>query len=154
MWESLIRRLPLPHALSEKLIGILRQILVGLRSFHDAGRLSRVVGLTSLIWLADGVNTIVGMKALGLNISLPVAFLLITGFGLGSALPATPGYVGIYQFVAVSVLTPFGFAKADAIAYSFLAQAVNYALTGAWGLVAISRQKGLSWKTIEEGRAA
>ena len=37
--------------------------------------------------------------------------------GLASALPSTPGYVGIYQFVAVSVLTPFGFSRTDAIAY-------------------------------------
>lgn len=153
LWELLLGRLPLPHAFRDKLIGILRQILVGLRAFHSTGRLTRFAALTAVIWFSDGLGTIVGMRALGLTISLPVAFLLITGFGLGSALPATPGYVGIYQFVAVSVLAPFGFAKADAIAYSFLAQAVQYVLTGFWGLIALSRQRGFSLKSIKEQSA-
>ena len=63
--------------------------------------------------------------ALGFQIPLPVAFLLIAGLGLGSALPSTPGYVGIYQFVAVTVLTPFGFSRTDAIAYILVAQALD-----------------------------
>ena len=49
--------------------------------------------------------------ALGFDMPLRVAFLLIAALGLGSALPSTPGYVGIYQFVAVTVLTPFGFSR-------------------------------------------
>jgi hypothetical protein len=52
--------------------------------------------------------------------------------GLGSALPSTPGYVGIYQFAAVSALTPFGFSRADAIAYVLVAQ-VPSALTNPAG---------------------
>ena len=32
--------------------------------------------------------------------------------------------LGIYQFVAVSVLTPFGFSRTDAIAYILVAQAL------------------------------
>jgi hypothetical protein len=60
---------------------------------------------------------------------------LITGLGLGSALPSTPGYVGIYQFVAVSVLVPFGFSRTDAIAYILLAQALQYVIITALGLI-------------------
>ena len=71
--------------------------------------------------------------------SLPVAFLLIAGLSVGSALPSTPGYVGIYQFVAVTVLTPFGFSRSDAIAFILLAQAMMYVVIGAWGGVAILR---------------
>ena len=61
--------------------------------------------------------------------------------GLGSALPSTPGYVGIYQFVAVSVLTPFGFSRADAIAYILVAQALSYAVIGVWGSLGIVRYR-------------
>jgi hypothetical protein len=52
--------------------------------------------------------------------------LLITAMGLGSALPSTPGYVGIYQFVAVTVLVPFGFTRDAALAYILVAQAISY----------------------------
>jgi len=58
------------------------------------------------------------------RLPVPVAFLLIAALGLGSALPSTPGYIGIYQFVAVTVLVPFGFSRSDAIAYILVAQAL------------------------------
>lgn len=81
----------------------------------------------------DAASTVLGGSALGLAIPIPVAFLLIAGLGLGSALPSTPGYVGIYQFVAVSVLVPFGFSRTDAIAYILVAQALQYVVIGLWG---------------------
>ena len=89
-----------------------------MRAFHDARRLSGFLGLTVAIWSLDAVGD--GdrrRRRSACRCRCPVAFLLIAGLGLGSALPSTPGYVGIYQFVAVTVLTPFGFSRTDAIAY-------------------------------------
>jgi uncharacterized membrane protein YbhN (UPF0104 family) len=68
--------------------------------------------------------------------------------GLGSALPSTPGYVGIYQFVAVEVLGPhgFGFPQSSVIAYTVLAQGLQYLITGFWGLLALLRLRKLKLK--------
>jgi spermidine synthase len=66
-----------------------------------------------------------------------VAFLLIAALGLASALPSTPGYVGIYQFVAVTVLPPFGLSRTDAIAYILVAQALAYVVIGFWGSIGL-----------------
>ena len=145
--HKLILWLPIPHAISDKVVKILEQIHIGLRTFHDWQRLSGFVSLTMVIWLLDSVGTLVGMHALGLTTTIPVALLLITGLGLGSALPSTPGYVGIYQFVAVSVLTPFGFSKTNAVAYILLFQALQYVMITFWGLIAIARSRKLSFKT-------
>jgi glycosyltransferase 2 family protein len=67
---------------------------------------------------------------------------------LGSALPSTPGYVGIYQFVAVSVLVPFGFTKTNAIAYILLAQAMQYVLFSFWGPIALWRSRNPKVRTV------
>jgi hypothetical protein len=134
-WHAILRRLPCSDGLRSKLKQILEQVLRGIRSFHDPGRLTRFFSLTIVIWFCDGMFTVCGAKAIGLSLSLPVALLLITGLGLGSALPSTPGYVGIYQFVAVSVLVPFGFSRTDAIAYILLAQALQYVIITALGLI-------------------
>ncbi|HEY7209602.1 MAG TPA: lysylphosphatidylglycerol synthase domain-containing protein, partial [Bryobacteraceae bacterium] len=72
------------------------------------------------------------MRALGLSATLTIALLLTTGLALSSALPSTPGYVGIYQFVAVSVLTPFGFRKTNAIAFILLFQVLQYIVISFW----------------------
>jgi hypothetical protein len=129
-----------------KMSGMISQVCEGLSTLHQPSRLVRFGSLTVVIWLIDAMSTVLGMRALGMHGSLPVAVLLITAFGLGSALPATPGYIGIYQFVAVSVLIPFGFAKADAIAYSLLVQAMQYLLFGFWGVLGIIR-----WRTRAPG---
>lgn len=139
LWKWLLARLPLPEGLRGKLIGILEQVLSGLRAFHDARRLLVFAGLTLVIWSIDAVSFIMGGLSVGIALTLPMSVLLISGLGLGSALPSTPGYVGIYQFVAVEVLMPFGFSRSAVIAFMVLVQAVQYISTGAWGLLALSR---------------
>jgi glycosyltransferase 2 family protein len=89
--------------------------------------------LTAVVWLGDALAAILTARALGLALPFPVALLLLTGLGLGSALPSTPGYVGIFQFVAVTVLTPFGFSKDDALAYILVAQVQGYLFMLAFG---------------------
>ena len=121
---------------------ILRHVLQGIRSFHDPARLFRFLALTCVIWFLDATITITGAKAIGIAMPLPVAFLLVAGLGLGSALPSTPGYVGIYQFVAVNILTPFGLSRSQAIAYILLFQAMNYAVVLFWGLLGLAQRRG------------
>lgn len=147
LWRHLLGTLPLPHSIHDRLLRILEQILMGVRTFHDARRLFVFVSFTLAIWFSDAIGTQIAMHALGLSLSLPVAFLLITGLGLGSALPSTPGYVGIYQFVAISILVPFGLSRPDVIAYTLLAQAVQYVGLGIMGPVALTRSRDLNFKT-------
>lgn len=135
--RKVIGRAPLPLSVRPRLVSVMEQALRGMRAFHDAQRLVGFVGLTVVIWSLDALGTVVGGAALGLAIPVPVAFLLLASLGLGSALPSTPGYVGIYQFVAVTVLTPFGFSRTDAIAYILVAQALGYLVIGFWGALAL-----------------
>ncbi len=140
-WFRCLARIPVPHALRDKVEHVLRMVLQGIRSFHDPRRLMGFVALTAVIWFLDAETTVVVANSIGVGISLPVAFLLIAGLGLGSALPSTPGYVGIYQFVAVTILTPFGLSRTDAIAYILLMQALNYVCILTWGLIGFARSR-------------
>jgi uncharacterized membrane protein YbhN (UPF0104 family) len=40
----------------------------------------------------------------------------------------------VYQFAAVSILTPFGISRDGALAYSLVAQVLSYLLVLVWGL--------------------
>jgi hypothetical protein len=131
---SLLRRLPLPPALRDRLLHLTEQVLLGMRAFHHVGRFLGFAALTILIWITDAASMMVGAHALHLVMSFPMAMLLLTGLGLSSALPSTPGYVGIYQFVAVTVLGPLGIAKAPALAFILLAQASGYVVLLILGL--------------------
>jgi uncharacterized protein (TIRG00374 family) len=141
LFVAIVRRLPVGHHLGQRLEHILQQVINGVGSFHDPGRLTRFVLLTGVIWLLDAASAVLCARAIGLEMSFPLAMLLIAGLGLGSALPSTPGYVGIFQFVAVSILTPAGIGRSEAIAYILFWQVVSYVVYGIWGLIALARER-------------
>ncbi len=139
--RGVMMRAPLPHTLRPRLVAGVEQGLRGLRAFHSVTRLSGFLGLTIAIWCVDAYATVLAASALGFGMPLTVAFLLIAALGVGTALPSTPGYVGIYQFVAVTVLTPFGFSRTDAIAFILVVQALTYVVIGFWGALALWRYR-------------
>jgi hypothetical protein len=65
------------------------------------------------------------------------AIIVLAALGLASSLPSTPGYLGIYQFVAVSVLPPFGVTAAAALAFVLLLQAVIYLVSIVFGVLGV-----------------
>jgi glycosyltransferase 2 family protein len=125
------------------------QVLTGLRAFHDWRRMARFLALTAVVWTCDAVGMVSTARSLGLNISLRVAVLLLTGLALSSALPSTPGYIGIYQAVAVAILPLFGIDRDRAVAYIVLVQALGYVMLLAVGLPALYRMK-----MLESGRGS
>jgi uncharacterized protein (TIRG00374 family) len=139
LMQQILRRLPLPGAMRDRLLGFAGQILLGLRVFHNAGRLSIFTLLTALIWVMDALGAMVMSRAFDIHMTFPVALLLLAGMGLGSALPATPGYVGIYQFAAVTILPPFGIDRNAALAYILVVQALGYAVVLVLGLLSLYR---------------
>jgi uncharacterized protein (TIRG00374 family) len=150
--ETLMTRVPMPAGLRKTMMKLAEQVLLGMRAFHDWGRFAGFVFLTVAIWGADSAGAIVAARGLGLHLSFGVALLLLTGMGLGSALPSTPGYVGVYQFVAVTILTPFGIKRDAALAYILVIQAAGYVVVTLFGLAGLYRLQGgsLRWVT---GRA-
>jgi uncharacterized protein (TIRG00374 family) len=141
MGRAAIERAPLPGSLRPRLVAAMEEGLRGLRGFHHGRRLSGFLGLAVLIWVLDAAGTVLCGAALGLQIPPAAAFLLIAGLSVGSALPSTPGYIGIYQFVAVSVLTPFGFSRAEAIAFILVTQALGYVVIGFWGSLGLLQNR-------------
>ena len=135
--ETVLRRMPLPVRLRSILLRLAEQILQGLRAFHSWRRFAGFVGLTVIVWMSDSLCAITAARALGISLSFRVAVLLLAALGLSSALPSTPGYVGIYQFVAESVLTPFGISRDAALAFILVLQALGYAVVLVFGLTAL-----------------
>jgi uncharacterized protein (TIRG00374 family) len=139
----LLRKVPLlPESWRERLLELFSQVLRGLRGFHKPQVLFTFLGFTAVVWTIDALGAWIGTRGYDIHISFPVGLLLITGLGLGSALPSTPGNVGIYQFAAVSVLTPFGVGRNEALAYIIVGQALGYLAVLALGAFGLYRLRG------------
>lgn len=131
--------LPAPAAVKPKLQGLLGQVLLGVRAFHHPGRLLHYVALTAVIWAVDAAGIRIAGLGLHVDMGFSAAVLLLAAMGLGSALPSTPGYVGIYQFVTVTTLGPFGIPRDVALAYSLVTQALAYVVLAALGTPGLYR---------------
>lgn len=141
-FDALIRRLILALPILKethklKLDDFLRQFISGLRSLHSVTRAAQFIILTGIIWLMDALGTVFLSFILNIPLLIQQAFVLLAALGLSSAIPSTPGYVGVYQFVAVTTLAPFGISNADALAFILISQILGYLVIGFWGLLSL-----------------
>lgn len=102
------------------------------------------LALSVVAWVADSLVVMSVATGLGLDLSIEQAVLLIVALALSSALPSTPGFLGIFQYVAVTVLEPFGFSPGEALALIVVYQAVIYGTVTFWGGIAIWRFGGFA----------
>jgi uncharacterized protein (TIRG00374 family) len=133
-FRSLMMRLPITDTLRSRALRYVQEFLLGTRTFQHRGRAVRFAGLTIVIWLMEAVGAILAAWTLQLALTLPQALLLLALLGLSSALPSTPGAVGIYQFVGVSLLPSFGISQSQALTYMIVTQGANYLIVTVWGL--------------------
>lgn len=113
----------------------IEEFLLGLRSLREPGRALGFSALTIPIWILDALAVVTVARALSLSLPLANSLVLLAALGLSSAVPSTPGYVGVYQFVAVTILIPLDYSRAHALALIFLYQGVVYCLILFWGAV-------------------
>ena len=139
--HRMVCTIPMPASLQPRVVRAVDAAIRGLRAFHSVSRLASFLGLTGIIWTVDALTAAVSASAIGLHLPLPIAFLLLSALGVASALPSTPGYVGIFQFVSVMVLSPFGFSRAEAISLAVVLQAASYAVNGVWGSIGLARYR-------------
>ena len=134
-----LRRIPLPAGINDKIAKQISRFLVGMRSLHNVRRLVTFLLLTAIIWLIDGIANMIGAHIVGQTLDLGQALILLSALGLSSAIPSTPGSLGVYQIVAVIVLTPFGFSRAEALAFILISQVSTYLTVTFWGLLGLWR---------------
>jgi len=140
--KDLIIRLPLSKQVANTLMSLLEKFNIGMRSLRSPSRALFFMVFTGIIWFGDAIVSIIVAKSLVLSLSISQALLLNVALGLSSAIPSTPGYLGIYQFVAVTILPSFGFSNSQALGYILVFQAASYFMTTIWGLLG-SWQLGL-----------
>ena len=134
---SLIHYIPLPETSQDKEFKSVDPFPDGMRSLQKIDRITKFLAFTLLIWWIDGLSIVIGARIVSQTLSLSQALILLAALGLSSAIPSTPGYIGVFQFVAVSVLIPFGFSHADSLAYIIIIQISGYLLVTLLGLIGL-----------------
>jgi hypothetical protein len=142
---------PLPGRFSAFAVGAFGAFVSGLGPMRRA---EVVVGsslLSVAVWGIEWAAYVFVASAFSLGLTTgqlaaACAFLLVV-VNLGIMLPAAPGYVGTFQFFAVSALAVWGVPREPALAVAIVAHLAQYVLVTAIGLVFFGREH-LSLSTV------
>lgn len=106
----------------------------GLQTLRSWRMIAVLAGLQCVISSLDILACWILIWAFGWTLPLAAALLTLICLAVVSALPSTPGYLGVYQVAAMAALHEFGLARSEALAYGTLLQVCNFGLFLAVGL--------------------
>ena len=100
-------------------------------------------------WAIQWLACYLLLVALGLDdqAGLGAAAAVLFAVNVTAALPATPSNLGVFQAACVAVLSAYGVAKTNALAYGIILQAVEIATALAMGMPALVRE-GMTWRDL------
>jgi hypothetical protein len=119
---ALIHRLP--AALAGKLNAIAHDIIAGLGALKKPRDLLAAVGFSYASWLVEALVYWLVAAALGLSVNYALIIMVLGAVNLGGLIPASPGGVGVFQFLASSVLIDAGVGADQALAFALVVHAV------------------------------
>lgn len=96
-----------------------------LRRMLRPSALALVLSASGAVWLADYLAVATALWSTGLDLPAMAPLLLWVAFAAGSALPSTPGYIGVYQIAAVWGLSIYHVPAHQAVAAAFVLQSVS-----------------------------
>ena len=135
--ERVLRVLVPWKGLADRLAGPLRAFAHGLQVLHDPKRIALVVLGSIALWVLNAWSFAIAFQAFGLPGSLQAALIVQMFVVFGVALPAAPGYIGVFEAAIVGALklfaVPTGPALAAAATYHLLTY-IPITLLGAWSL--------------------
>jgi uncharacterized membrane protein YbhN (UPF0104 family) len=76
-------------------------------------------------------------RAMQLGVPLSAIVVMIVITSLGMLIPSSPGYIGVFEYLATVALAPFGVPKAQALAYAIVYHGVQYLTLSLSGLIAL-----------------
>jgi glycosyltransferase 2 family protein len=127
-------RLPLPRFLSIRL----EQLRGALSALRETRRVFLAVAGSIVGWALMCLASVILLRAVQIPapwFAAPLALVVTT---LGSAIPSSPGAVGVYHFLVVVTLALFGIDAERALAYAILLHSVAIGLHVSFGFAAMS----------------
>ena len=98
--------------------GVSEDILVGLEGLRSPLDLLGAAASSFLTWAIEASVYWIVMFAFGLELSYPLALLMIGTVNLAGLVPASPGQIGVFEFVISAILIAVGIPAATAAAYA------------------------------------
>ena len=120
----------------------------GLEVFRRPRLGARAVALQLLAWTIQWIACYALLVAFGLEgAGVSAAAAVLFAVNVTAVLPLTPSNIGVFQAACVAVLSAYGVANGDALAYGIILQAVEIATAVMLGMPALVAE-GTSWRDM------
>jgi len=141
----------LPQRFGAGLMRVLRSLIAGMQILPRPQLVLAVFLVSLALWFLPILSSWVMIRAFDFDAPFSAALIVFIFIGFGTALPQAPGMIGTYQIACVLALELFGVAKADALAYGLVLNALQLITLVAQGLAALAIS-GISIDEIARGR--
>jgi uncharacterized protein (TIRG00374 family) len=91
----------------------------GLSVLRNPKDFGGVLFWTVLHWLVHALAMWCGFKAIGIDVSIMAAFVIQGLLAIGVAAPSSPGFFGVFEYIAKVSLPLYGVSESDAVAWGF-----------------------------------
>lgn len=154
---ALLHRLSAPFSFLQRpgLWNALESLIDGFAVLRSPRPVIGVVFCALYAWCLGGavywvIMHAVGLKdATGASMPLAAAFLVMTVTSLVVVVPSSPGYIGVFHYVAVLTLTSvYNVDKSTALTYAVVVHALSYLMLTLLGLFSIWRE-GLTYQRLQ-----
>ena len=137
----------MPHRLADRVTTLLGNFSSGADVLHRPAGFLAVVALSAGVWLAAGVGTLAWVTAFHLDVPWYAGFFVLVMVNLGSAIPSSPGYVGVYHYLAMLALSLWTPDRNAALAYAIGTHALNMLANVGLGSFYLMRE-GVSLRSL------
>ena len=133
LFELFARRVS--PAVEERGRRVLQTFINGLSVLRKPGRFAAVFGWTVAHWLVNAIGFWLSFKAVGIGAPFSAALFLQAFIALGTAVPALPGFFGVFEYMSVQGLGVYGVDQQQAATWAIgyhLFSFIPITLIGAW----------------------
>jgi uncharacterized protein (TIRG00374 family) len=116
LFELFARRVS--PSVEERGRAVLETFMRGLSVLRRPGRFAAVFGWTLAHWLLNALGFWFAFKAVGISAPFSAALFLQAFIALGTAVPALPGFFGVFEYMAVQGLAVYGVSQQQAATWA------------------------------------
>lgn len=141
-WLALLDRVAvtvLPERLARRVRSLADGMIEGLAALRSPGRFAAVIGWSLVLWLVNAAAFALCFRAFHLPVPAEGALLLQGLIGFGVAIPAAPGFWGVFEYCTRLTLQFYGIGATLALAYAFAFHLAGFIPITLLGLDALSR---------------
>lgn len=130
-----------PARIGDRLLTIAEGIIAGLEVLKQPGRFAGVVAWSCVLWLVNAASFALCFMAFDLPVPSTGALLLQGVIGFGVAVPASPGYVGVFEAATRLTLSIYAISPVLAVGYALTYHATTLLPITILGFISLSRTR-------------